>query len=215
MGGTNGTKLNEIWIKTQNLLSRKYIWKRTLQWRHNGRDSISNHQPHVCLLNRLFRRRSKRTSKLCVTGLCAGNSPGTGEFPAQMASYAENVSIWRRHHESAELRPCCSDINAQNLSVRPSRKPCPLCSTSSFGWIHLIYIHLIKQLLNSKIWIFGNFLNFVTLSCFKLCNFDFVLFWLGIWCESLVWVIMRRRGVSQNAVVLVITRRQWVRYIAM
>ena len=27
-----------------------------------------------------------------------GNSPGTGEFPAQMASNAENVSIWWRHH---------------------------------------------------------------------------------------------------------------------
>ena len=42
--------------------------------------------------------RSKKTSKLRVTAICAGNSPGTGEFPAQMASYAENVSIWRRHH---------------------------------------------------------------------------------------------------------------------
>ena len=40
----------------------------------------------------------KKTSKLRVTGLCAGNSPGTGEFPAQMASNAENVSIWWRHH---------------------------------------------------------------------------------------------------------------------
>ena len=53
---------------------------------------------NVCLLNRLFGRRSKKTSKLCVTGLCVGNSPGTGEFPAQMASNAENVSIWWRHH---------------------------------------------------------------------------------------------------------------------
>ena len=69
-----------------------------LRWRHNERDSVSNHQPHDCLLNRLFRRRSKKTSKLRVTGLCVGNSPGTGEFPAQMASYAENVSIWWRHH---------------------------------------------------------------------------------------------------------------------
>ena len=34
-----------------------------------------------------------------VTGLCAVNSPGTGEFPAQMASYAENASIRWRHHE--------------------------------------------------------------------------------------------------------------------
>ena len=69
-----------------------------LQWRHNWHDSVPNHQPYDCLLNRLFRRRSKKTSKLRVTGLCAGNSPGTGEFPAQMASYAENVSIWWRHH---------------------------------------------------------------------------------------------------------------------
>ena len=61
-----------------------------LQWRHNERDGVSNHQPHDCL--------QKKTSKLRVTGLCAGNSPVTGEFPAQRASYAENVSIWWRHH---------------------------------------------------------------------------------------------------------------------
>ena len=71
---------------------------RSLRWRHNDHSGVSNHQPHGCLLNRLFRCKSKKTSKLRVTGLCAGNSPGTGEFPAQMASYAENVSIWWRHH---------------------------------------------------------------------------------------------------------------------
>ena len=70
----------------------------TLQWRHNGLDGVSNHQPYDCLLNRLFRRRSKKTSKLRVIGLCEGNSPVTGEFPAQRASNAENVSIWWRHH---------------------------------------------------------------------------------------------------------------------
>ena len=71
----------------------------TLRWRHNGRDGFSNHQPYDCLLNRLFRHRSKKTSKLRVTGLCAGNSPGTGEFPAQRASNAKNVSNWWRHHD--------------------------------------------------------------------------------------------------------------------
>ena len=70
--------------------------KTTLPWRHNEYGGVSNHQPHDCLLNRLFRRRSKKTSKLCVTGLCAGNSPVTGEFPAQRAGNAENVSIWWR-----------------------------------------------------------------------------------------------------------------------
>ena len=72
----------------------------SLRWRHNGLDIVSNHQPHNCLLNRLFRRRSKKTSNLRVTGLCAGSSPGTGEFPAQMANYAENVSVSWRHHVS-------------------------------------------------------------------------------------------------------------------
>ena len=70
----------------------------SLRWRHNRSDSVSNHQPNHCLLNRSFRRRSKKTSKLRVTGLCVGNSPVTGEFPAQMASNAENVSNWWRHH---------------------------------------------------------------------------------------------------------------------
>ena len=41
---------------------------------------------------------SKKTSKLHVTRLCAGNSPVPVEFPAQMASNAKNVSIWWRHH---------------------------------------------------------------------------------------------------------------------
>ena len=70
------------------------------QWRHNERVDISYNRGLDCLLIRLFRRKSKRTSKLRVTGLCEGNSPGTGEFPAQRTSNAENVSIWWRHHEN-------------------------------------------------------------------------------------------------------------------
>ena len=86
------------------------------------------------------------------------------------------------------------------LSVRPSRILCPLCSSYSSGWIHFILIHLIKQLQkvcrvqsllqNFKIWILGKFLRFVTLTVLQ--------------CESLVWVIMGRHGVSQNAGILVV-----------
>ena len=75
-----------------------------LQLHHNGHNIVSNHQPRVCLLNRLFRRRSKKTSKIRVPGLCTGNSPVTGEFPAQMASNAENVSIWWRHHATTDMQ---------------------------------------------------------------------------------------------------------------
>ena len=92
---------------TQHLHYLCLVYK-TLQWRHNEHDVISNHQPHDYLLNRLFRRKAKKTSKLGVTGLCVGNSPVTGQFPAQMASNVENVSIWWRHHERT-TKPCpCS-----------------------------------------------------------------------------------------------------------
>ena len=74
-----------VWIRLTHI---------SLQWLHNGRYCVSNHQPHDCLL----RRRSKKTPKLGVTGLCEGNSPVTGEFPAQRASNVENVSIWWRYH---------------------------------------------------------------------------------------------------------------------
>ena len=53
----------------------------SLRWRHNDHDGVSNHQPHGCLLNRSFRRRSKKTLKLCVTSLCMGNSPGPVNSP--------------------------------------------------------------------------------------------------------------------------------------
>ena len=65
---------------------------------HNERDGASNHRCFDCLLERLFRRRSKNTSRLHVTGLCVGNSLATGEFPAQRATNAENASIWWRHN---------------------------------------------------------------------------------------------------------------------
>ena len=91
-----------LWLEAKNCILKHSLWRKTndkylsqfyitsdhdywslfcniilsLHWRHNGHDGVSNHQPYGCLLNRLFRRRSKKTSKLRVTGLCAGNSPG-------------------------------------------------------------------------------------------------------------------------------------------
>ena len=52
-----------------------------LRWRHNEHDCVSNHQRFDCLLNRLFLSRSKKTSKLRVTGLCVGNSLGPVNSP--------------------------------------------------------------------------------------------------------------------------------------
>ena len=65
------------------------------------------------------RRRSKKTSKLRATCLCAGNSPVTGEFPTQRASNAENVSILWRHHS-----PLINN-NAGNDLLYDCTKPLP------------------------------------------------------------------------------------------
>ena len=68
-------------------------WGSPLQWRHNESDCVSNHRRLDYILNRLFRRRSKKTPRHWPLW-----GEFTGEFPAQWASYAENVSIWWRHH---------------------------------------------------------------------------------------------------------------------
>ena len=38
---------------------------------------LSNHQRLECLLNRLFRRSSKKTSTFCIISICEGNPPVT------------------------------------------------------------------------------------------------------------------------------------------
>ena len=115
-----------------------------LQWRHNECDGVSNHQPHECLLNCLFGRRSKKTSKLRITGLCAGNSPVTGEFPAQRASNAENGSIWWRHHGVRPQRGRIVTMRSHSLllvrpfNLRTRQVRIPSMCHSFNGWIPII-----------------------------------------------------------------------------
>ena len=76
MAQSQKAQLNRLWDRR--------ISGKPLQWRHNGWDGVSNHQPHHCLFNRLFRRRSNKTSMMRVTGLCVGNSPVTGELSSHL-----------------------------------------------------------------------------------------------------------------------------------
>ena len=109
----------------------------TLHWRHNECDGVSNHPPCDCLLDRLFRLRSKKTSKLCATGLCAVNSPVTGEFPAPMASNVENVSIWWCHHD---LWGNVSNSNTRNISK--TARTMVEYSHKRIEWFGCLYIYI-------------------------------------------------------------------------
>ena len=90
------------------------IWHSTaLRWRHNERDGVSNHQPHDCF-QPFMQTQIKENIKAPGPCPCEGNSPVTSEFPAQMASNAENVSIWWRHHGPLRLHPREHNTAANN-----------------------------------------------------------------------------------------------------
>ena len=87
------------------------------------------------------RRRSKKTSKLRVAGLCGGNPPMTCEFPAQGASNVENVSIWWRHHEfSCTL--CFQPHRQQSPTpwVHSRRRPGQLWASPSSSSLWCLYL---------------------------------------------------------------------------
>ena len=90
----------------------KCIVINTLLWRHNGRDGVSNRQPHNCLLNRSVRRRSKKTR---VSGLYSGISSVIGEFPAQTASNAENAAF---DDVIVIVRIICFSLHRSNAYMR-------------------------------------------------------------------------------------------------
>ena len=132
------------------------IWQPALQWHHNGRDGVSDHQPHDCLLNRLFRRRSKKTSKLRVNGLCGVihrwpvNSPHKGPvtrkwFHLMTSSWVMKISSKWRYLRFNECSGKVSHSYKQCLCPSPTK-------LDSFIWVctALPYLHLALSLQSSQ-----------------------------------------------------------------
>ena len=96
-----------VWYSLQYTIFLAIHWV-ALLWHQNGCGGVSNQQPHDCLLKHLFRRRSKKTSKLRVTGLFWGpvNSPHKWPvtrkiFPfdgviMERQTFHEEVMTWKR-----------------------------------------------------------------------------------------------------------------------
>ena len=95
------------------------------KWRHNECDGVSNHRHLECLLNRLLRRRSKKTSKIRVAGLCAWNPPVTGGFPSSpllldtLYYVYGNVSLNMQHHSVKFPHPALKYENDFVTSFQP------------------------------------------------------------------------------------------------
>ena len=85
-----------------------------LRWRHNERDGVSDHRRLDCVLNGLFRRRSKKTSKFRVIGLCEGNLPGPVNSP--------HIGPVTRNFLHLMTSSCNGMVSRSNLLNRP--RPC-------------------------------------------------------------------------------------------
>ena len=91
------TSLLSLVITPENFMMIRW-WEHSQKGVTDGQTDRRTDRQTENTIHRAAWSQLKKTSKLRVTGLCVGNSPGTGEFPAQMASDAENASIWWHHH---------------------------------------------------------------------------------------------------------------------
>ena len=148
----------------------------TLHWRHNDHDGVSNHQPHNCLLNRLFICRSKKTSKLRVTGLCVGNSPGPVNsphkgpvtrkiFPFDDVIMNTNVFLQIRH-VLLQKPKCPFKVKLMNEWIfrEPQYISC-YCSPDVIGWLD---IHFINSFLPSAAYMSVNRVSIASDICHYL-----------------------------------------------
>ena len=104
-----------VWSASQRPVTRQTFCPEpafTLQWRHNGHNSVSNHQPRDCFLIHLFRRRSKKTSASLafVRGIHRGpvNSPHKCPVTRKMFSFDDLLAPGRcgskfKHKSSKSL----------------------------------------------------------------------------------------------------------------
>ena len=148
----DGGKIGQCHAATKRNISRtvfifvgiycKYIWAAStpslsLEWRLNERTGISNHRRLDCLLNRLFRRISKKATKLCVTGRCDHrwpvDSPHKGSVTRKMFPF-DDIIMWCVHkHVCWDKQQSCKSLPAVGRSICPS-----MCQKIVLKYLHTI-----------------------------------------------------------------------------
>ena len=129
------------WLGTRSVSS--HYWGIPLQWHHNGCDGVSNHRRIDCLLSRLFRRRSKKTSKLRVTSLCEGihrwptDSPHKGSVTREMFAFDDIMRCIYESHLPRRVKIIDRDspTNPVNYFVWTlTLQVCMLVGYVAVGW---------------------------------------------------------------------------------
>ena len=87
----------------QCLYSPHYIYNLHLHYSDVIMSTIASRISSLNITQSFIQAQIKENIKTPRHWPCAGNSPATGEFPTQMATNAENVSIWWCHYERLNL----------------------------------------------------------------------------------------------------------------
>ena len=105
---------------------------------------------------------------------------------------------WVNNREAGNLRRYCGH---HDVNVMFWLDPFHIYSSYQATSEGVLHVQFLAKFQNLDFWQY-----------FKICSFDFVLFWLGIWFESLVWVIKGQRGVSQSAGILLVLVKESLRF---
>ena len=101
-------KFSENNTHSTSRVAKNPLWP--LRWRHNEHDGVSNHQRFDCLLDRLFRPRSKKTSSSASLAFVRGihrwpvNSPHKGPVTRKMFPFDDVMMANNKFGQHPESR---------------------------------------------------------------------------------------------------------------
>ena len=99
--------------------------RKSLRWRHNESDGSQISGVSIVFLT-VCSGRSKKISKLCVTGLCEGNPPMTGGFPSRGKCFQLMTSscVSKSTHRGRVTHICVGKptINGSDNGLSPERR---------------------------------------------------------------------------------------------
>ena len=132
-------------VSQSTIISSSYYWKQelfraqlsncSLQWCHKKRDGVSNHQPHDCLLNRLFKAQNQRKPQTSATrAFVRGinqwpvNSPHKGPITRKMFPFDDVIMlrITRQYHSPLLHYEIFTRSSSQILLVYNLLRSCPI-----------------------------------------------------------------------------------------
>ena len=158
-----------------------------LHRRHNESDGVSNHQRLDGLLNRLFRRRSKKASTFRVTGLWEGNPPVTGEFFHKVPVMRKMFSFAKwRHHATTKRKRCAYFLMVYNtylsntLGLNWRLRKWQRCF-SFYNYVIIIYCAIMEHVTGKSLSRVPFYEHGLTLMPVWISNYNHYKVWDEIW----------------------------------